>query len=48
MALARATVRKYAAADTFPARLPHGPGPSLLDPHVDYLVRRIGEAARTP
>ena len=43
MGLARATVRKYAAADTFPARLPHGPGPSLLDPHVDYLLGRIGE-----
>ena len=43
MDLARATVRKYAAADTFPARLPHGPGPSLLDPHVDYLLGRIGE-----
>ena len=43
MRLARATVRKYAAADTFPARLPHGPGPSLLDPHVDYLLGRIGE-----
>ena len=43
MGLARATVRKYAAADTFPARLPHGAGPSMLDPHVGYLVRRIGE-----
>ena len=43
MGLARATVRKYATADTFPARLPHGPGPSLLDPHVDYLLGRIGE-----
>lgn len=43
MGLARATVRKYAAADTFPARLPHGAGPSLLDPHVGYLVRRIGD-----
>ena len=43
MSLARATVRKYATADTFPARLPHGPGPSLLDPHVDYLLGRIGE-----
>ena len=40
---ARATVREYAAADTFPARLPHGPGPSLLDPYVDYLLNRIGE-----
>ncbi|RYB01313.1 ISL3 family transposase [Lichenibacterium ramalinae] len=43
MGLARATVRKYAVVDTFPARLPHGPGPSLLDPHVDYLLGRIGE-----
>lgn len=43
MGMARATVRKYATADTFPARLPHGPGPSLLDPHVDYLLGRIDE-----
>ena len=43
MGLARATVRKYAAADIFPARLPHGAGSSLLDVHVGYLVRRIGE-----
>ena len=43
MSLARATVRKYAVADTFPARLPHGPGPSLLDTHVNYLLGRIGE-----
>lgn len=43
MSLARATVRKYAAADAFPVRLPHGPGPSLLDPHVEYLVGRLGE-----
>ena len=43
MSLARATVRKYTTADAFPARLPHGPGPSLLDPHLDYLLDRIGE-----
>ena len=43
MGLARAIVRKYATADTFPARLPHGPSPSLLDPHVDHLLGRIGE-----
>ncbi len=43
MGLARATVRKYAAAEAFPLRLPHGPGPSLLDPHVDYFLRRLSE-----
>ncbi len=43
MGLARATVRKYASAETFPARLPHGAGPSLLDPHVAYLAGRIDE-----
>ena len=43
MRLARTTVRKFAAADTFPARLPYGPGPSLLDPYLDYLMKRIGE-----
>lgn len=43
ISLARATVRRHAAADVFPARLPHGPGPSLLDPHVDYRLSRIGE-----
>ena len=43
MGLARATVRKYATADTFPVRLAHGPGPSLLDTHVDYLLGRMGE-----
>ena len=42
MGLARATVRNYVTADTFPARPPHGLGPSLLDPHVDYLLVRIG------
>ncbi|MER2197521.1 transposase [Methylobacterium brachiatum] len=42
MGLARATVRKY-VADAFTARLPHGAGPSLLDAHVSYLVRQIGD-----
>ncbi|WP_409566993.1 hypothetical protein [Methylobacterium sp. J-048] len=37
MGLARATVRNYAAADTFPAWLPHDAGPSLLD--VPPLLR---------
>ncbi|WP_162596213.1 hypothetical protein [Methylobacterium sp. 17Sr1-1] len=43
MGLGRATVRKYAAAKTFPVRLRHGSGPSLLDPHVAYLAARIDE-----
>ena len=43
MDLARATVRKHASAETFPARLPHGAGPSLLDLHVARLAGRIDE-----
>ncbi len=43
LGLARATVRKYASAEAFPARLPHGAGPSLLDPYVAYLAERIDE-----
>jgi transposase len=41
--LARATVRKFARAESFPARLPHGPGPSILDPYLTYLERRLAE-----
>ena len=38
----RATVQRYAAASTFPARLPHGLGlPARL--HLNYLLVRIGE-----
>ncbi|BAR47374.1 transposase and inactivated derivatives (plasmid) [Methylobacterium aquaticum] len=43
LGLARATVRKYASAEMFPARLPHGAGQSLLDPHIAYLAERIDE-----
>ena len=43
LGLARATVRKYASVEAFPARLPHGAGPSLLDPHAAYLAGRIDE-----
>jgi hypothetical protein len=32
MGLARATVRKFVRAESLPARLPRGPGPSILDP----------------
>ncbi len=41
--LARATVRKFARAESFPARLPHGPGRSILDPYLPYLERRLAE-----
>jgi transposase len=43
MGLARATVRKFARAESFPAHLPHGPGPSILDPYLPYLERRLAE-----
>ena len=43
MGLALGTVRKYARAETFPARTPHGPGPSILDPYLSHLERRLAE-----
>lgn len=43
MGLARATVRKFARAESFPARLPRGPGPSILDPYLPHLERRLAE-----
>ena len=43
MGLARATVRQYARAESFPARTAYGPGPSILDPCLPYLERRLAE-----
>ena len=43
MGLARATVRKFARAVSFPARLPRGPGPSILDPYLPHLEQRLAE-----
>lgn len=43
MGLARGTVRKYARTETFPARPPHGPSPSILDPYLSHLERRLAE-----
>ena len=40
LGLARATVRKYARAETFPERAVQVPGPSILDPYVAYLAQR--------
>ena len=41
--LALGTVRKHARAEAFPARTPHGPGPSSLDPCLSHLERRLAE-----
>jgi transposase len=41
--LARATVRKYAFADSFPRHALRGPRPSILDPYLDRLHARLGE-----
>ncbi len=38
--LARATVRKYARAETFPERAVRVPGRSILDPFLQYLEGR--------
>jgi len=43
MDLARGTVRKFACAESFPARLPHGPGPSILDPYAEAAKLRPGQ-----
>ncbi|RKH68110.1 ISL3 family transposase [Corallococcus aberystwythensis] len=38
--LARGTVRKYAAAESFPERAARVPGASILDPYLEYLTQR--------
>ncbi|RYZ17108.1 MAG: transposase [Myxococcaceae bacterium] len=38
--LARATVRKYASAEASPERAVRVPGPSILDPFLEYLAQR--------
>src|SRR5690606_27275842 len=35
--LARGNVRQYASASTFPERAVRVPGPSILDPYLEYL-----------
>ncbi len=41
--LARATVRKYAHAESFPERAMRRPGRSILDPFIAYLEVRMAE-----
>jgi transposase len=41
--LARATVRKYAQAESFPERAIRRPNPSGLDPYLAHLERRMAE-----
>lgn len=41
MGLARGTVRKFAHAASFPGRAPRVPGPSMLDPWLEHLSRRV-------
>jgi hypothetical protein len=43
MGLARATVRKFADAESFPGRAVRAPGPSILDPFLGHLEARLAE-----
>ena len=39
--LARATVRRFARANSFPERAVRAPGPSMLDPFIPWLEERL-------
>lgn len=41
MGIARATARKYAYAQSFPERAARVPAPSILDPYLAHLDRRV-------
>jgi transposase len=41
LGLARGTVRKFAQAESFPARAARQPGPSILDPFLPHLNARV-------
>lgn len=41
MALARSTVRRFAHACSFSARAVRAPGPSLINPNVDWLQAQL-------
>jgi len=41
--LHRATIRRFLENETYPARMPRALRPSLLDPYIDYLEKRLRE-----
>lgn len=43
LGLHRATIRRFIENDEYPARLPRTLRPSLLDPYIDYLEKRLRE-----
>jgi transposase len=43
MGLARSTVRKFAHASDFPERAVRRPGPTILQPHLEYLAMRLSQ-----
>lgn len=44
--LHRATVRRFVSAEEYPARARQALRPSILDPYVDYLEKRLREGCR--
>lgn len=43
LGLHRATIRRFIENDEYPARVPRALRPSLLDPYIDYLEKRLRE-----
>ena len=44
--LHRATVRRFVSAEQYPARARQALRPSILDPYIDYLEKRLREGCR--
>ena len=44
LGLHRATIRRFIENDEYPARVPRALRPSLLDPYIDYLEKRLRES----
>lgn len=43
LGLHRATIRRFLENETYPAKMPRALRPSLLDPYIDYLEKRLRE-----